>query len=301
MAQRIRLPLGLLFACACLSSPVAAQARCALAHETPTALAQWKASGFAMADAADRNRRAYALVDCLGDADPRLRDGIAFEALSTWMRGKQLDAAALRSLQRKLLGQLAGADAEGYRKPFAALVLSEVARTDRVQAWMTADERARMVAAPTAYLQSVRDYRGYVDGEGWRHGIAHGADWALQLALNKALPPSQLMPLLAAVGAQVMPADGHAYAFGEATRLARPVAYAAARGDLEQAALDAWLSGLASTLGPLPGGDRQAAWWTRRANLENFLQALGYMVDGDPSPPLIALAASVRKTMRELP
>ena len=48
-------------------------------------------------------------------------------------------------------------------------------------------------------------------------------------------------------------------------------------------------------------GDRQAAWWTRRANLENFLQALGYMVDGDPSPPLIALAASVRKTMRELP
>ena len=48
--------------------------------------------------------------------------------LSIPLGGKQLDTDALRSLQRKLLGQLEGADADGYRKPFAALVLSEVAR-----------------------------------------------------------------------------------------------------------------------------------------------------------------------------
>lgn len=290
-----------LFACICLSMAPLAHARCTLADETPAARAQWKASGFATADDADRVRRASMLVDCLGEADPALRDGIAFEALSTWMRGKQLGTDTLRSLQGTLLRQLDGADPQGFRKPFAALALSEVARTDRIQPWMTPDERERMVAAAAAYLSSVRDYRGYVDHEGWRHGVAHGSDWALQLVLNKALQPSQVLSLLSAVGSQAMPADGHAYAYGEPGRLARPVAYAVARGDIEQAAVDAWLAGLTASLGPRPEGDLQAIWWARRANLENFLNSLAVLAGGNQSPPLAALEAAVRKTMQQLP
>ena len=94
--MRIVLP-GLLLACTCLLSPSIAQARCALAGEPSASLAQWKAAGFAVADPAERNRRALGLTDCLGDPDPFLRDGIAFEALSAWMRGKQLDADTLRT------------------------------------------------------------------------------------------------------------------------------------------------------------------------------------------------------------
>lgn len=254
-----------------------------------------------MADAAGRTRRALALVDCLGEADPSLRDGIAFEALSAWLRGKQLDTGTLWTLEQRLLAQLEGVDAQGFRKPFAALALSEVARTDRVQPWMAPVERARSVAAAATYLRSIDDYRGYVDGEGWRHGVAHGSDWALQLVLNKAIEPVEVMSLLAALGSQVTPSDGHAHSFGEPNRLARPVAYAVARGDLEPKAVDAWLAGLVVALGMRPQGEQQATWWTRRANLENFLNALGYMVAGDQSPALVALAASVRTTLQQLP
>ena len=291
---------ALLLACLCCL-PTPAQARCALAAEAAADLARWKASGFVVADRAQRNQRALALADCLGDADPQLRDGIAFEALSHWMRGKQLDGDGLRALQANLFRQLDGDDADGYRKPFAALVLSEVARTDRVEAWMTAEERARMAAAAADYLRSVRDHRGYVDGEGWRHGVAHGADWAMQLLLNRQLMPADGMSLLSAVATQVAPIDGHAYAFGEPARLARPVVFAVARGDLDQVAVDAWLAGLVAALGPLPEGGRQAAWWTRRANLENFLHTLGHMAAGEQSPTLAALAAGVRATLQKLP
>lgn len=291
---------ALLLACLCCL-PTPAQARCALAAEAAADLARWKASGFVVADRAQRNQRALALADCLGDADPQLRDGIAFEALSHWMRGKQLDGDGLRALQANLFRQLDGDDADGYRKPFAALVLSEVARTDRVEAWMTAEERARMAAAAADYLRSVRDHRGYVDGEGWRHGVAHGADWAMQLVLNRQLMPADGMSLLSAVATQVAPIDGHAYAFGEPARLARPVVFAVARGDLDQVAVDAWLAGLVAALGPLPEGGPQAAWWTRRANLENFLHTLGHMAAGEQSPTLAALAAGVRATLQKLP
>lgn len=295
-AYRIALPVLLL-----LLAALPAQARCILSADTRASLDQWKAGGFEVVDDDARNARALALADCLGDADPTLRDGIAFEALSTWMRGKRLDDATLRSLSRTLLGQLDGDDADGFRKPFAALVLSEVARTDRVRAWMTPEERAHMADAAAAYLHAVRDYRGHVDGEGWRHGVAHGADWAMQLVLNNALQPAQATWLLAAIGAQVMPADGHAYAFGESVRLARPVLYAVARGLLPPASADEWLAGLVSALGTRPEGDGETIWWRRRSNLENFLDALGFMASEDNTTPMSDLAASARAAARKLP
>jgi hypothetical protein len=287
-----------------LALPVAPSAQapqCTLSATPRASLEQWKAAGFDVADAAGRNTRALVLVDCLGDADPFLRDGITFEALSNWMRGGLLDDAALLAIERRLLAQLDGEDDDGFRKPFAALVLSEVARTDRIRPWMTPEQRTRLVDAATAYLRSVRDYRGYVDGEGWRHGVAHGADWAMQLALNEALQPAQASALLDALGSQSMPADDRAYAFGEPARLARAAAYLIARGDLDQAAVAAWLNRLVSALGARPETDPQAAWWTRRANLENFLNALATVTAGSANPALSTLAGDIRKTLAGLP
>src|SRR3546814_2671322 len=91
------------------------------------------------------------------------------------------------------------------------------------------------------------------------------------------------------------------YAFGEPGRLARPVAYAAARGDIDQATLDAWLDSLVASLGPAPEDNIQARWWKRRANLENFLPALGHMLAGEPAPSLMALAARVDTTLAKIP
>jgi hypothetical protein len=278
-----------------------ATAGCTLAVEGREVLRRWRAAGFDIADDAQRSARALALADCLADPDPFLRDGIAFEALSAWMRAEQLAPATLHTLEDSLLSRLEGDDADGFRKPFAALALSELARTDRIAPWMTPEQRTRMADAAADYLRSVRDYRGYVDGEGWRHGVAHGADWAMQLALNEALQPAQVSALLDAVGSQSMPADDHAYAFGEPARLARSAAYLIARGDLEQSAIAAWLTRLAATLGAHPEADPQATWWTRRANLESFLDALAAATAGSVNPALSALAGNIRKTLAALP
>ena len=76
-----------------------------------------------------------------------------------------------------LLEQLQAADdAAGFRKPFAALALSEVARSDRVEPVFTGEQREQLVAAAAAYLGGVRDYRGFSETEGWRHGVAHNGD-----------------------------------------------------------------------------------------------------------------------------
>ena len=62
--------------------------------------------------------------------------------------------------------------------------MTEVARTDRITLWLSSEDRDVVVQAATQYLTNIRDYRAFSNTEGVRYGVAHGADFARQLALN---------------------------------------------------------------------------------------------------------------------
>ena len=255
-----------------------ALADCAPEGWTADELAALREGGFKLDDAPRRDALALALADCLGEPDPVVRDLTAFEGLSAWMRAKALAPETLEALRAKLQPLLTapGEDADGFRRPFAALVMSEVARTDSVEPWMTPEQRAALVADAAAYLSGVRDYRGFKDGEGWRHGVAHGADLALQLVVNPNVDKAQVDALLAAVRSQVVAADGHAYIHGEPGRLARVVFNAANRNLHDAAFWQAWLKDVAA---PGPLGDwfkafSSEAGLARVHDTRDFLQAL---------------------------
>lgn len=265
------------------------------------ALQALKKNGFAVADPARRRELAQALVGCLGDPDPELRDGIAFEALSQWMRADAFDAAQMGALRDRLYGLLDGPEGEGYARPFAALVLSEVARTDRIKPWMSAAERAAMVDKAAAYVEGVRDYRGYDDVQGWRHGVAHGADWLMQLALNPALDRAQADRILAAVVAQAVPASGHAYVFGEPERLARPVLFVAQRGLHSDAEWAAWFAALVPRIGDAKQAYRNVAWLARRHDLSGLLQNIYLQAGNSQDPKIRTLQPAVLAAIKAIP
>jgi hypothetical protein len=237
-----------------------------------------KSKRFDVPDEAARQSLALALVPCLSYPDPALRDGIAFEAYYTWMRAKQLDLATRTKLLEQLTAMLAPgqADRGGFRQPFAALVLSEVARTDRVEPWLTSAQRAALVEVAARYVSSIRDYRGFDAKEGWRHGVAHGADLLMQLVLNPAVDRPGVDRLLSAVAAQVAPAGELSYIDGESERLARPVLFAAQRG-LYTA--DEWRDWLGRVSAPTPLASWDAAFMSRaglarRHNVHAFINVL---------------------------
>lgn len=227
----------------------------------------------APADDAERAGIALGLLDCLGDPDPLLRDGLAFDALQAWMRGKRLAPATLQAVRLRLLGALAAApDADGFVQPFAALVLAEVARADRLQPFLSDDELDGLVAAGTRWLAGVRDYRGFDAAQGWRHGVAHGADLMLQLALNPRLQRPHGEAIRAAIAAQVMADGAHAYRFGEPERLMAPIFYLARRDWWSAAEWQAWFDALGARR-QRPGVPT-AASLAQRHNLAAFVTAL---------------------------
>jgi hypothetical protein len=231
----------------------AAGAACPPAGFSRAQLTDLRAAKWALPDAA-RQAAASAMLACLADPDPVLRDEIGFESLQTWMRTQQLEPATLQAIRATLLERLRTPDGAGFAQPFAALVLAEVVRADRVKPFMSEAERAAMVQAAATYLAGVRDYRGFDEREGWRHGVAHGADLMLQLAVHPALVKKDHQAILAAIAAQLRAAgaQAHFFRYGEGERLMAPVFYLARRGELDAADWEAWFAGLAPAPGQRP-------------------------------------------------
>ncbi len=326
LAQRLRpLAAGVALAGAALAGPARAQGTCPPAGWTASELATLKAAKWQLPEAAARDALARALLACLAHPNPALRDGVAFEALSHWLRAKQLSRDTMLVLARSGLAQLKptpmqstqpasptsnAADAGGFAQPFSALMLSEVARADRISPLFTEAERAALVDAAVHYLRGVRDRRGFVAGEGWRHGVAHGADLLMQLALNPAVGQIELQSIVHAVQTQVAPRGAHAYIHGESERLARPVLFALRRGLLGPAVWTAFIGELAA---PAPLADWGSAFESaeglaRIHNLKAFLLVLHFNLreaapaaSATPPPGHEALLQAVTQALKALP
>jgi hypothetical protein len=244
-----------------------------------------------------------ALLACLGDPDPAVRDGFGFTLWSEGLRGGHVSPALLRHANMRLQATLAEPDdSAGFQKPFAALALSEVVRADRIAPFLSEAELHALAAAGAAYLRSVIDYRGFVAGEGWRHGVAHGADLMLQLALNPRLSRADADLLLGAVAAQIAPAGPVYYVHGEPGRLARPILYLAKRPDIDDAAWAAWFK----TLHP----DASARWKDAYAgdaglaavhNSSAFAQAIYVSASEAQDPQIKRLAPLAVGLIKALP
>lgn len=252
------------------------------------------------AELAALQTHALNLASCLAQPDPTLRDGLGFELLSTWMRAKALTPQTLQVLRARLLPVLAGPDVtSGFHAPFAALTLAEIARVDRLQPFLSPAERQDLLERACAYLIGLRDYRGFLPGEGWRHGVAHGADLLMQLSLNPALDAVAERRILQAVASQVLAAGGHAYQFGEGQRLARPALFAAARGELSAEDWQQWLAD--ALAGAVPKADPDAAMLARLHNAREFLWPLYVSLNESRDEALKArLLPAVRAALQKL-
>lgn len=272
-----------LLACSAFCYSSSGYAACPPSGHTQVELQALKTNQWQIADPLQRQQTALALVECLADANPVLRDDIAFEALSFWMRNEVLTTATIQTIRLQLLQQIrtpVSSKDLGFAHPFAALVLAEIARVDRRNAFMNEEQRQDMVNAAAEYLPAVRDFRGFDAQEGWRHGVAHGADWMLQLSLNPALNQAQHLQILQALAPQIRN-EQHFYHYGESERLMAPVFYLGLRSGLSAEEWERWFDSLLAT--SLNLKTTTQASLARKHNLTAFLYTLYVNLQESPA------------------
>jgi hypothetical protein len=254
--------------------------------------------------ASDRHAGALRLAKCLADPDPKVRDALAFEGLSSLMRSGGFEQRTLSELKFALLEQLRRPDSSAILRSFSALTLSEVARTDRIKAWMTEAERQELVDAAAGFLAGIADYRAFSSQEGFVHAVAHGADFALQLALNPAIAKPQLDTLLTALSTQIAPGDpGVAYWAGEPDRLARAVVFIAQRKLHTEAEWNAWFQ---AVMNPKPLASWDVAFTSetgirKHHNVRAFLLSVFATAVTSEDAGIKQLTGPVRESLKQVP
>jgi len=290
---------------ACAAGPSAAPqpidlTKCALVGIPSETLTTWRESEF-KDQQTDQGARDFA--SCLGHPDPFLRDQIGYEGLTAAMRSGAVSQGTRRELIAQLSANLGSPDGDGFLAPFSALGLSELVRTDRVEPFLTAAERVNIAANAANYIAGVSDYRAFSNQEGWRHGVAHGADVAMQLALNPNVGTESLLELRTAIAQQITSRAGYAFTHNEPERLARPILFMAMQDKIEADDWTVWFD----TLGdPAPLSDWGAAYQSetdlaRLHNLKSFARVLYINASLSENEALKPIADGALELLKTLP
>lgn len=258
------------------------------------------AAGFALPAGESALPLALEAAALLGSTDPELRDGIAYEALATWVYGEQrLDAAELNQLRttltsnaRRGLGEAMG---DGlFLRSFSILALAVLAAEDLKSPFLDSQQFDALVELAIDELGNERDLRGYVPGKGWGHATAHCADLVKFLARSHRLRPEQQSRMVNAIAERLRSA-GLVFVWGEDARLAAALTALAARSDADPAAFLAWFKRLGAEHAALWSGPFDPVRYVPvRAQL-NALAALAADLNTPTGP-----AASIRAALLSL-
>ncbi len=243
--------------------------------------AYWKeitAHDFAVpagASAADLSRELATLVD---SPDPELRDEFGYEILARWIHRGELTTEAIDALRQyyvarapKQLGE-SGTDTV-FGRSFSLLALKELAAADLKTPYLTQASFDELFELAVRSLANEHDLRGYVEGKGWAHATAHGADLLRILSRNPRMSAAQQAGMVEAIVQRTRSADT-VFIWGEDNRLAAALATLLQRKNANVSTLEAWLPALQKEQKALWEGKFEPAAYRRvRAQL-NLLAAL---------------------------
>lgn len=228
------------------------------------------------------------LTTMLGDADPYLRDEIAYPTLATWV-GEGVYDDLLGGLGDGMAAGLAvGLGEHGtdtvFRRSFSALVLAECVERSNRRDVVPEDTVIRWGDRVAGWLVRERDLRGFVPGKGWAHAVAHGADALGALAGSHALDRLELTVLLDVVADRLVAPTSARFVHGEDDRLALAVMRLLRRDLVALEVLEPWVARLARHASPASEAGEQDPFLVT-GNVQGFLRALHLQLALAAHPP----------------
>ncbi|HTF88452.1 MAG TPA: DUF2785 domain-containing protein [Planctomycetota bacterium] len=290
-------------ACTSVGSPPRASSQ-----ESGPSVARWQkiaADEQALPEGTSVHDLALELASFASLSDPVLRDEIGYEVSARWIGAGRLSNADLHELFALHLARLHTGLGEGegdgvFLRSFSALHLSLLIARDNRQPFLEAADVTAAVSAVARSLREERDRRGWAEGKGWAHPIAHAADLTKFLARHRFLRTEDAAVLFSGLEAGFEGPN----AWGENDRLAAAAQSLFLREEFDAASLQArcgvWIQ------------DARAVWQTqpfdtqlfrRTENRKQFLRALHARLSTDPAPsePKRSLAQRLLETLSDMP
>jgi hypothetical protein len=200
------------------------------------------------------------LIEFLGSTDQVTRER-SLEILGEWAGTGRFSDQALRDLGARMADGLCHGLGEAesdsvFTRSYSALALCSPIRVDQMfdaglvagRAPFLSTEQVRgWCARALKALRGERDLRGFVDGKGWAHAIAHMADVLHQFARCPHTDDELLEQILYAIAERLTYPSDSVFVQDEGGRLMRAAYTVLLRGKLPLATLTSWIDTLSLT------------------------------------------------------
>lgn len=132
------------------------------------------------------------MIDNIGHKDAVLRDEVVYMGFVQIIFENKLSATQMKSILQELvdrnllLYEIDEAQGDGvFTRAFTSLLLVLLLEKHYEEAYLSETEETWIINAALNYMMLEKDNRGLVDGKGWAHAFAHGADLIGTIAKSK--------------------------------------------------------------------------------------------------------------------
>lgn len=223
------------------------------------------------------------LFTYIGNTDPELRDDIGYMIYAHWLSMGMFHQDVITDHISILTANLEmgihepGTDSV-FLRSFSILFLAEIIHHDNKDPKFEKKLVDRLLGKALWYLEHELDSRGYIQGKGWAHALAHTADFLLELAKNQHIDAAQHLQILNGIQKKLVNSSDWVYVHGEDDRLSGAVIAIFQQNVLKTEDIQEWLSSFI--------GDWKGAWENEDRtrvffNIRNFLRSLYIQVKID--------------------
>ncbi|KTR26080.1 DUF2785 domain-containing protein [Exiguobacterium sp. JMULE1] len=239
----------------------------------------------------------------IGSTDSELRDGLIYPQLATYIASESFTIEDTNRIfdfilsGHGLMYRMGTADTTAVlTRSFSALALAELLVMDKTRHLLTQSQLDRLSTYLQTYLEQEKDVRGFIDGMGWAHSMAHIADVYAVWFTHPASRPQEELGAIDAMIRQLIRSD-YLYVDEEADRMVTAWLQACRHGLSEDVLLQRILQRIERNIkewleSDVTWGDAE---WTTYRNVKQMLQTLYFRLKWEEQSDLVLIEEWLRQ------
>lgn len=227
----------------------------------------------------DLNRLIEQMVNHIGSTDPQLRDKLIYTSFYYLIKQDYLNEQQMTYLIKSCLDENhlflsigSQNDDTVFTRTFSSLVVALILGKDRENQFLPKEFTIQAIKSSMIYLQKEADTRGYVEGKGWAHSIAHGADLLDEAIKHPLFEMNLISDCLDTISSCLFKES--VYTDEEDERLIYAIEALFEKG-MDESILEKWVISLSDYLNEIrnPNGF-SLTYFRKKTNVSNFLKTL---------------------------
>ena len=244
-------------------------------------------NGYDIPEGFDAFTFAKALLPNFASSDGELRDELSYMILAGGIIDKQkLSQEQLKTLldialdKEHLFFRIGEVNTDSvFMRSFSNLIIAAILYNDARNPVFSAETIQHTQQALLQYGRAEKDWRGYIEGKGWAHAIAHLADALDECAQHPHTDTAARKEILDLISELARLPE--ALYTEEDVRLATPPYHMILGKQIDEDFLTAWVDSCYITR------DSDVTSWTRGTNAKNFLRSLYFLLHWDALAPAL--------------